>query len=946
MNKLIICCCLILSSAMLTAKEKKPLRESIDLSGLWTFSLDSLNQGIDDGYFYKNFSETVILPGTTDTNQKGNINTNKDESTQLSRKYKYEGVAWYNKNIEIPTDWKDKLIYLDLERTRPTTVWIDGVLVGNNNNISTPQRYELSRYLTPGKTHHLAIRVDNGESIPKQIRLSSHACTESTQTNWNGIIGRMELNAINKTHISALNVYPNFDNKSATIKVELSNSNKIKGKNLKLTAQLFNTNKKHNVEPINIPLSDGVSFYEFEYPLGADACGWSEFDPALYHLTAEIDKTDSLSINFGLRDFKTDGIQFKINDKKIFLRGKHDACVFPITAHAPMDLESWRRYFRICKEYGINHCRFHSWCPPKACFEAADLEGIYLQPELPIWGTLESSEQALIDFLYADGENIQKEYSNHASFVMFALGNELFGDVDIMGQLVAKFRNIDSRHIYAYGSNNFVGYKGYIPEEDFLVTCRLGGGEGYSTHTRGSFSFTDADDGGYINHTYPNSEMNFSDVTAKCPIPIISHETAQFQVYPNYNQIDKYTGVLVPWNLEIFKDRLDKAGMSNQAEDFFKASGALSALLYRADIEMCLRSNIGGFQLLDLQDYPGQGSAYVGMLDAFMDSKGLISPVKWREFCNDIVPLFETSKFCWTANEKLRGSVKIANYSDKDLSSNQLLWKLRAGDKLIAEGSYPISATNGLIEVGEIVQQLPKQTKPIVLSLDLSIENDVYKNSYPLWLYPNEQELLVQETRIARDLSLETLKLLSSGQNVILFPDSSLCRSNTVAGLFQTDYWNYRMFKTISENANRPVSPGTLGILTDPNHPLFIDFPTEYHTNWQWFPTIKESNPLILDELTNYKPIVQVIDNIERNHKLGLIFEFKVGEGNLLICMSDLEKVYDKPEAKQLYQSLINYSQSDYFDPQTKLTEEQLKALFSERSDKNDMKSLHNISYQ
>ena len=192
-----------------------------------------------------------------------------------------------------------------------------------------------------------------------------------------------------------------------------------------------------------------------------------------------------------------------------------------------------------------------------------------------------------------------------------------------MEEITDNLRRIDNRRLYAFGSNNFLGYHGQVEGEDFLVTCRIGGADDYSTHTRGSFSFADADQGGYLNNTYPNSTQDFSKAISECTVPVISHETGQFQVYPNYDEMSKYQGVLSPVNIGIFRNRLVEAGMIDQAEEFFRASGRWSALLYKAEIEMDLRTKgFGGFQLLDLQDYPGQGSAYVGILDAFMDSKG------------------------------------------------------------------------------------------------------------------------------------------------------------------------------------------------------------------------------------------------------------------------------------------------------------------------------------
>ena len=206
-----------------------------------------------------------------------------------------------------------------------------------------------------------------------------------------------------------------------------------------------------------------------------------------------------------------------------------------------MDVETWRHYFRVAKSYGINHYRFHSWCPPEACFEAADIEGIYLQAELPFWGWMGKDNTRLISYLREEGLRIQQEYGHHASFVMFALGNELSGDFEVMQSLVDTFRQADHRHLYAYGSNNYLGFKGQLPGEDYLVTCRIGGEKPQSldTHVRGSFSFADAYDGGDLNHTYPNTAMDFSEAVARAGVPVVSHETGQFQVYPDYREIAK-----------------------------------------------------------------------------------------------------------------------------------------------------------------------------------------------------------------------------------------------------------------------------------------------------------------------------------------------------------------------------------------------------------------------
>lgn len=926
----------------------------IPLEGNWGLQLDTAGAGIAPDWLTKSCTDSLFLPGTTDMGKKGTYNTDMTLTTSLSREYVFEGKALYTKQVDIPEEWDGTSVRLVMERTKPTTIWIDGKEVGANNDISTAQQYDLSSYLFPG-THTVAILVDNGkQAVPEKVYGSSHAYSASTQTNWNGIIGDFYLESVPLCGIDDIQLYPDVAKKVVTARVTLRNPDKGAGKGiLSFYAEAWNTDKQHKTPVQTVEVDWTKPEQELELALGDKALLWSEFTPALYRLSVSLktdQSVDTEQATFGLRDFKTKGRQFTMNGKTTFLRGKHDACVFPLIAHTAMDVETWRHYFQVAKQYGINHYRFHSWCPPEACFEAADIEGIYLQPELPIWGNIDIDDTELCDYLLKEGRNLHRAYSNHASFVMFGLGNEMSGE-EGLAMLIQTFKKEDNRHIYSSGSNNYLGFKGKQANEDYFTTCRVGreGDKQFNTHARASFSFADAYDGGYLNHTYPNSEMDFSSANVLCDVPIISHETGQFQVYPNYEEIKKYTGVLKPRNFEIFKKRLEEAGMINLAYDFMMASGKWSALLYRADIEMNLRTpEWGGFQLLDLQDYPGQGSAYVGILDAFMESKGLIAPEEWRHFCSEVVPLFCTEKFCWTNDEALTGEVEIANYSESDLNSKQLSWTLTdSKQQVLDKGVLPLQVKQGeLAKVGTLKPAIASVRKAEKVTLALSIDGTPYRNDYSLWIYPAaDKEVAPSEDICVTDDLDAHLKYLTEGGKVLWFPSKDKHKDQTVGGLFQTDYWNYRMFRTICENLDRPVSPGTLGILTDPGHPALADFPTEFHTNWQWFPIIKQSYPMILDRLSDdYRPIVQVIDNVERNHKLGLLFEFKVGNGKLLVCMSDLKAVQDKPEARQFYRSILEYMESSAFAPSYSLSAKDLQDLFTAKVKTGEMKKLFNIS--
>jgi hypothetical protein len=829
-------------------------QQQMDLSGQWSLE-------------YEDVKTTVQLPGTMDTNKKGHFNGKSDETTHLSRHYSYKGKAWYERTITIPKSWRRKPLTLTLERTKPSWLYVDGRLIDSCNNISTPHRYRL-KALKPG-SHTIRILIDNGSGVPEQLYGSSHAYTEDTQTNWNGIIGKMMLEA-----------YPQPLPKETAHPLPLPIGGEYRGT---------------PISPrLRMGLADGRHFY--------DAQG-----------------------------------------HRVFLRGKHDACVWPLTGHCPMDDLAWREYFRRCSDYGINHVRFHSWCPPEAAFRAADDMGIYLQPELPFWGDFNAKDSVLMRFLHKEGENILREYGHHPSFAMFALGNELWGSIDEMAHFVSDFRQIAPHILFTFGSNYYLGYQGVKPGMDYFTTCRVGGEAwgSYDTHTRGSFSFADAKTGGMLNSEYPNTRMTLDAGCQRSTVPVISHETGQFQIYPDYDEIKKYTGVLYPYNMETFRARLDAAGMLDQAKAFHRASGLWSLQLYKADIELDLRTDgMDGFQLLDLQDYPGQGSAYVGILDAFMDSKGLCTENDWRQWCNDVVPLALMPGYTVMSGQRMDIEVKIANYSGRSLKGKTLLWSV--GNM---EGDMPIPDGEGLLTMGTIPYEASQLTSAARQQVSLYIEGTEYRNTYPIWIYPREVSLDRRDIVVTRVLSDSIGQALERGASVLWMPDTTLLPGKTVGPLFQTDYWNYRMFKTICENNKKPVSPGTLGILCDPSHPALSLFPTEEHTNWQWFPVIRHSSPMILDNMPrDYRPVVQVIDNVERNHKLGLVFEFSVGMGRLLVCMSDLECVREYPEGRQFYASLLHYMQSDDFRPSCQISLADLQQLLTTAVTEVRRQDLNNIS--
>ena len=928
----------------------------IDLSGVWETNLGPCR-----------------LPGTTDESRLGPGNTHTTVTTNLTRRYPYSGVVTYSRTVDIPASCcgADRRLTLVMERTKPSTLYVDGDSIGSCSNLLTPQVYELPS-LTPGP-HQFVIRIDNSAaSVPSGVH-GSHAWTDATQTNWNGIIGRFCIEASARSYLREVQIYPDVATRTAQVVA-----------------------RAHQVSPDG---KEGNVRLMMPVTLSKKQPTWSEFHPALIHqvvalyadakgqLTLRVyddqlpkqgpkglTLCDVREVTYGLRDFRAVGTQFVINGKKTFLRGKHDGCVFPLTGYPPMDVEGWLAYFGTCKEYGINHVRYHSWTPPEAAFAAADQLGIYLQVELPIWGSLYPGNEPLNSFIHNEALQILSAYGNHPSFVMMGLGNELGGDVAFMRSWLDEFRALDGRHLYCNGSNNDLGWQGPKEGEDFYVTCRVGSPDAYrnndspfptfnspyESNVRSSFSFADEDDGGLINALRPSTRRDYSAPIGHCPRPVVSHEAGQFQVYPDYKEISQYTGVLYPYNHEVFRERLKANGLDGQVDAFHQATGRWAVDCYKADIEYCLRTpGMGGYQLLDLQDYPGQGTALVGILDAFMHSKGLTTPRAFRQFCAPVVPLALFDDYCFFNTDTLRADLALADYAETDWTE-PLRWSLE-GIGFEQKGTVrTVAVAQGdVATVGSITLPLAAIRQP--MRLTLTLQTGDYANSYPLWVFPKPDSYAFSMlSRLAPVLAIPATTVtvagitvcsslaaaevpLSQGETVLCFPYADEVKDISVGGLFTPDYWNYAMFKTISENNHRSVSPGTLGFLADATHPFFTRFPSEGRTEWSWWSIAKHSTPLILDGLPKeYFPLVQVVDNIERNHKLGLLCEFAVRgtkggkDAKMLLCASRIDEILDQPEGVAFFDALLSYMGSSDFQPQYTLTHadlmKQLYAPVAERT--------------
>jgi len=907
-------------------------RKIMSLAGQWLFRLDPQSIGEQQKWHKSILNDRIKLPGSVPENGYGDdisVDTKwtgqiVDRSWFTDAKYEkyrqpgsvkipfwltpvkhYVGPAWYQKKLDIPEDWTGRRIILFLERCHwETKVWVDDAAVGARDSLCAPHVYDLSDVMTPGG-HLLTIRVDN--SIKYNVGTNAHSISDHTQTNWNGIIGRVELQATDKIWLSNIQVYPDVKNKLAKLHITISNSTgRDADGTLNLNAGSYNTNRKHKVaaKSVEFTTAGHQTTVIVDYHLGENMLLWDEFSPAMYKMAVSLTATagkavfsDQQTVAFGMRRFSTRGTQFTINDRLTFLRGTLECCIFPLTGYPDMSVDGWLRIFRTAKAHGLNHMRFHSWCPPEAAFEAADRMGFTFQVECPAW-TAVGDGKAIDKFIYDEGDRILKIYGNHPSFCMLAYGNEPGGKnrKRFLGDLVNYWKEKDPRRLYTSAAGWPI-----IPENQYQSDYNPRGhlwGAGLKSR---------------FNAKQPETITDYRAFVEKYDVPIVSHEIGQWCVYPNLKEIKKYTGVLRALNFEIVRDSLAEHHMLDQAEDFLMASGKLQAMLYKQEIESALRTpGFGGFQLLDIHDFPGQGTALVGILDAFWDSKGYIEPHEHHRFCSETVPLLRMKKRTWTTAETFRADIEIANFGPAPLRDAVAAWSIKdTNGRKIASGEMPsltVPLGNG-IRLGNIEVPLANVASPAKLIVTVSLKDTPFTNHWDIWVYPANLYAEVPENLlIAERLDEQVSAALEAGKKVLLMPPLDSIDSNIPAG-FTSIFWNTAW--------TRRQPPHTLGILCNPKHPALAEFPTEFHSNWQWWDLVTKSRFMVLDNFSpQLRPIVQVIDDWNTNRKLGLLFEAKLGRGKLLVCSIDLRSNLDaRPVARQMLYSLLRYMESDNFNP-------------------------------
>jgi hypothetical protein len=914
--------------------------KQLSLSGEWRYQLDRQKLGIAQKWFEKELAQTGFkMPGTLNDNKIGKevsdqpIPPTSDEYVfhydppdiieYWRANYEYVGYAWYQRDIEIPANWNGKSVLLFLERTQQVSkVWVDDNFVGEFGSICAPHSYDLSSFIVPGKRQQLTILIDNSDVF--HLATFNHGYSMQSQTLWNGIIGKIELQISDPVNIKDVQIYPDINNNKVLAKILLRNQLE-KSVNVKVRLKAIFKGKTPNPDLPVIEKSITLSALSqkeecLDYLMGNDVKLWDEFSPNLYDLKVELlaenNLYDSKIVTFGMREITIEGTQFAINGRKIYLRGNHDQMVFPETGYPAMEKPEWIKRYKMLKEYGFNFVQYHSWTPPKVAFEVADSMGIYVCNALPLWPTLSHNFGAykeMYDYLPTEAFHVVNSFGNHACFLFEVMGEEVEGGAQFIYRTMTLLKQHDPRHLYSLST----GYPQSYPQrnykqEDFVVTlqgwnkeyCRLG----------------------YIDDHNPlpltGNDFDFSTFLKNNSIkPAIATEIGEWCVYPDVRIIDKFKGGIIPLNFMVIEKDLKDKGLLPRIDDFVKNSGKQCMLMYKEDIEAELRTRgLSGFQILMFQDFPGQATCTVGMVDMFWESKGLITPEAFSGFCNSTVPLIRFPKRIYQSNDFFEAKVEIAHFGPTDLLSVSPQWMISnaVGQKLFSGTleSKKIS-TGENTEFSSIKVKLQNITTAQKLLVTVSLPGTEFKNSWDIWVYPKqdpkqEKGLLAKgKLWISGSLDKKTMAQLHAGGNVLLLPGlNDLIGADLT--LYRPVFWSPAWIP----------SPEKMGITAHADHPVFKGFPTESWANLQWMDLLDHGSNMNLNALhLNFKSIIEVIPNWTKNDRLSIMLEARVGKGKLLICSVDLtNNLNNRPSARQLRQSILDYMANGDFEPNQNLT--------------------------
>ena len=932
-------------------------RGHIGLDGTWQFRLDPQDRGVTEAWYSlsDHFDRTIRVPGIWQRQGFG------EERGQV--RHDYQGVAWYGRAFTIPSDWAGRKIWLHLGGIlRRARIYVNGQEVGNHEGLTTASNMDLGRALKPGVAHWLVIRVDNqmrsGKYTPVKDKppyrpiewdYSSPVGAFNYIGNWGGIYRSVYLESTGSVWLEGAKVDSDIDQETVTVSATVRNQLPTQSQQIRYQVMILEENgnvvaQRSSQQNIHRKRDQSISL-EVEIP---DMHLWSPEAPHLYRATVSIyahgEISDEIQLRFGMRRLSTQGKKVLLNNRPYYLRGYSVGRGDPIEGILPVAKDYYLDQFQTAREFGFNYVRYHSSTPPREAFEAADEVGILLHIELPVMFTswLMPSNKLLLREL----ERILVNYRNHPSLCALAFGNEfnLERDFDTDAEKSEFLRVIDK--FYRTGKE--------LAPDVFIMS-----NAGYPV--------------------FPSDLIASYKGLSAGGVPTLKHESGGYRdSLPDIDLVERFTGVLKADRLAERRRWVEEKDLTKLYPTLRRHSERLQQTVRKWHFERA-RSipELSGYEFWLLVDSPAnhyQDSWEDGLLNYFGEPKA-ITAEEMRQSNAATVLLMSAGlddRTFW-ADQGKKFELLVSHYGREAIHDGRVVWKLKHGADTLHQGTLE----NVQVQVGEVKHlgslSIPPVGLRVASKLDFWVElkegNFSQTNQWSFWAFPRnfldkaEGEVilkgvrseylrqrypfLIEATRIPRTAKLviasrldwEVYDYLRKGGRVFLMVGPNQFDEQVAADFF-------------------PGSGQSIGTYILSDHLAMIGYPHGGMCDLQFFSVLDGGTALRIPESPtlwitsvggdtgNGQPRNRLADRITpiiwglRNSggssgggysRLAWLIETRVGNGRLLLSTLRLGENLDaaRPEAAYLFDRLLRYVESDGFEPQGSISEEELSGLMT-----------------
>ena len=801
-------------------------------------------------------------------------------------------------------------------------VWINGRFVAFRAGFSTPFELPVPDGILKAGANEIVLAVSNNPNLGYGDHVSG-LTTRSVFRSTGGVNGDLELRFL-KSDIA--DVYVTTAGDLATFTVHVSGTDSY----------------TYEIADGGRILASGAGRGDFTLPAdGYDF--WSPERPKRYELRLKT-ANGSYAQRFGLRRLVADGEKLRLNGLPVYLRGVTEHCYFAKTVHVPRDLDYYRMVTAKRKELGFNFVRFHTWVPPKEYLEAMDELGMLVHIESPNFVS-EPEYAAIIAFA-----------RRHPSVVIYCTGNETRIDrlAETYLEDVAKLVHDGTDALFSpMSAMRGVEYL-LIPGKDVIVGapfphnpermrrlsryCDL-----WTSYQLGLASY------GSLNSGSSAALDAWGD--AYCGKPRTSHEICIDGSYVDLSLENDYppdSPILREGIFSGARAQLRAKGLLDRADAYFRNSCEWMRRIRKFTFEKVRAAGrVAGYDFLgDINTHWHTFGYSVGMMDEFYRLKPGETVKNVLRYNSAAVVLSDLgSDFNVRAGEKKSVKISISNYAGDAKDATLRVSLVAHGKELDARARRRRDAGNGaecawdcekhvgdvkngeVVALGEFDVEVPTADKPAKYLLRASFSGGAVKaeNEWEIYAFPSDgraSDFRLQASghgtggkdssvRVVDDISIDgLLAAMARGERMLLLG----------AGPFKSLPTTFRIGM-----AGRCT--GNLATVIKAGHPVFRDFPHDGYCGWQFRRLIEGGRAVQLEAGVPFNPIVDVASSVKNVIRQAALFEYRIGEGRLLVCSFNLSGT--DPAAAWLKRRLLDYAASDAFEPELGLTPEEARSVMA-----------------